>query len=1129
MKTAKQSIDLEYKGTKKRLNLRTALISLCMFAFVGTSAQTGTVTVKLRNASVKELFSAIEKQTSYRFSYRDAEIKGKGNVTISATNRELKQLLEGELSKLGLKYAVSGNKIIVTPAAAVPSAQPKKVTGKVVDTNGEPVIGATVKEQGTANGTITDFDGNFTLDVTDNAMLEVSYIGYKSQELKAVAGKMLSVTLSEDTEVLDEVVVVGYGVQKKSTLTGAISSVKADELVATSDASIGQLLKGKAAGVTILSTSAQPGGGLDIRIRGASSTGAGNEPLFVIDGFPISGSSLEPGGTGWYDSGSRNPLNSLNPNDIESIEILKDASSTAIYGARASNGVVLITTKRGKQGIKFNYDANITTQKISNPFDVLNAHDFMVESNKMIKEKWMRDNGVYPYGNNDPSSIGSSWTPKYTDEQIAEAGEGTDWWDLVTRTGIVHNHNISMTYGNDKIRSYASLGYFKNEGVVENTSLERFTAKINLDWNINKFLSTGVSYLGSRISTDNVQGGNGEWAESGMLMTALLFDPTLPVRDENGNYCEMNDYSDLSNPVSFKDVYDKTQKTRTLINFYLKLTPIKNLEIRTSAGYDGESAVRKIYMPHTFKKGSQQGGQAVINQNNRNDILFDITASYHLKKEMHSFDIMAGYSYQQFNGDNYGMTGRGYFTDAFGVNNIGLGEKRPDIGSGRYRNVLASYFGRINYSFMDRYLLTINFRYDGADKFGRNNRWAFFPSASVGWRVSEEEFMKGLENLSNLKLRLSYGQTGNSNISSNAFSFYDANRRYPFNSNENKGVTLTQLENPNLKWETSTEFNVGLDFGVFKNRISGTFEYYRKVTSDLLGWRNLRSWNVVSGISDNLGKTQSHGIELTLNTVNILTKNFKWTTDFTFTRYVDKWKERSADVTLQPWEKVDDYIRPIYSYVSDGIVQIGENVPHMPYAVPGNLKIKDINGFDENMNYIGAPDGKIDEADIVYLGKWDPDFSIGFNNTFKYRDFDLSIFAYGSFNQMAFNESKLKFVEYSEKMLEHGTNLSAVVKDRWSSDNPNGTLPSEATNSTMGADCWLWEKASFLRVKNITLGYKMPSSVLGKLISNLRFYINIENPFIITNWDGMDPETDSSGKAPYPNQRSYSFGFNLEF
>ena len=501
MKTAKQSIDLEYKGTKKRLNLRTALISLCMFAFVGTSAQTGTVTVKLRNASVKELFSAIEKQTSYRFSYRDAEIKGKGNVTISATNRELKQLLEGELSKLGLKYAVSGNKIIVTPAAVAPSAQPKKVTGKVVDANGEPVIGATVKEQGTANGTITDFDGNFTLDVTDNAMLEVSYIGYKSQELKAVAGKMLSVTLSEDTEVLDEVVVVGYGVQKKSTLTGAISSVKADELVATSDASIGQLLKGKAAGVTILSTSAQPGGGLDIRIRGASSTGAGNEPLFVIDGFPISGSSLEPGGTGWYDSGSRNPLNSLNPNDIESIEILKDASSTAIYGARASNGVVLITTKRGKQGIKFNYDANITTQKISNPFDVLNAHDFMVESNKMIKEKWMRDNGVYPYGNNDPSSIGSSWTPKYTDEQIAEAGEGTDWWDLVTRTGIVHNHNISMTYGNDKIRSYASLGYFKNEGVVENSSLERFTAKINLDWNINKFLSTGVSYLGSRIST----------------------------------------------------------------------------------------------------------------------------------------------------------------------------------------------------------------------------------------------------------------------------------------------------------------------------------------------------------------------------------------------------------------------------------------------------------------------------------------------------------------------------------------------------------------------------------------------------------------------------------------------------
>ena len=617
---------------KKAMLMAGALLCLNL------SIYSQSISLKMSNVSVKKAMTELQTKSGYSFVYIAGDVDTDRTVSINAS--QLKDAVAQILKGQNVSYEIQGKNIVIKKGShqTASSEKKKKVTGTVKDANGEPIIGATVVEKGTTNGTVTDFDGNFVLELSESGTLAVSYIGYKSQEYSVakIRQGQLPVVLKEDAEVMDEVVVVGYGVQKKSTLTGAISSVKADELVATSDASIGQLLKGKAAGVTILSTSAQPGGGLDIRIRGASSTGAGNEPLFVIDGFPISGSSLEPGGTGWYDSGSRNPLNSLNPNDIESIEILKDASSTAIYGARASNGVVLITTKRGKQGIKFNYDANITTQKISNPFDVLNAHDFMVESNKMIKEKWMRDNGVYPYGNNNPSSIGSSWTPKYTDEQIAEAGEGTDWWNLVTRTGIVHNHNISMTYGNDKIRSYASLGYFKNEGVVENSSLERFTAKINLDWNINKFLSTGVSYLGSRISTDNVQGGNGEWAESGMLMTALLFDPTLPVRDENGNYCEMNDYSDLSNPVSFKDVYDKTQKTRTLINFYLKLTPIKNLEIRTSAGYDGESAVRKIYMPHTFKKGSQQGGQAVINQNNRNDILFDITASYHLKKEMHS-------------------------------------------------------------------------------------------------------------------------------------------------------------------------------------------------------------------------------------------------------------------------------------------------------------------------------------------------------------------------------------------------------------------------------------------------------------------------------------------------------------
>lgn len=351
MKTAKQSIDLEYKGTKKRLNLRTALISLCMFAFVGTSAQTGTVTVKLQNASVKELFSAIEKQTSYRFSYRDAEIKGKGNVTISATNRELKQLLEGELSKLGLKYAVSGNKIIVTPAAAAASAQPKKVTGRVVDANGEPVIGATIKEQGTANGTITDFDGNFALDVADNAMIEVSYIGYKSQELKAVAGKTLSVTLREDTEMLDEVVVVGFGTQKKVNLTGAVGVADAEVLESRPVTSATQALQGLVPGLQITTNTGEMDKSMNINIRGTGTIGEGSSgsPLVLIDGM-------------------EGDINSVNPQDIENVSVLKDAAASSIYGSRAPFGVILVTTKKGKSGkTSINYNNSF---RISSPINL---------------------------------------------------------------------------------------------------------------------------------------------------------------------------------------------------------------------------------------------------------------------------------------------------------------------------------------------------------------------------------------------------------------------------------------------------------------------------------------------------------------------------------------------------------------------------------------------------------------------------------------------------------------------------------------------------------------------------------------------------------------------------------------
>lgn len=1126
------------KSKPKEQFFRYLIMLLSLFTFIqqnnSVSAQPkGEISLELKDVPLEKVFNQIEKQSSYRFLFNSKQVDATRKVTIKVDNQKIEAVLKELFKNTDINFTIEKNQIVLSTREIKNESTPqtKKVTGKIIDEKGEEIIGANAILEGTTTGTVTDVEGRFSLEVPEGAVLHFSYIGFKSRDVKISEKNYYEITMQVETEFLDELVVVGYGSVKKSDLTGAVSSLKAEDLNVTSDASIGQLIKGKAAGVTVLSTSAQPGGGVSILVRGAASVGAGNDPLFVIDGFPISNSVLEPGNGTQYSQGSRSPLNSLNPNDIESIEILKDASATAIYGARAANGVILITTKRGKDGIKLNYDGSYSVQELDNPFEVFNAHDYMVETNKVLRERWLRENNLFPYGTTSPSSVPEFSGYRFSEEQIANAGEGTNWWNEIMRPGRISNHNVSITFGNDKIKSYISLGYYKNEGVVSGSAIERITNKINLDYTINQFIKAGISYMGAHINNDNVQLGEGEWGDSNMLMSALLYDPTVPVKDEEGNYSEMSWYANLPNPVSYQDVNDKTKQTRNLTNFYLEINPIRNFLLRASAGYDGQSSVRKTYFPKTFLLGKNKDGQAMIAQVNREDVLFNTTANYNFEIPNNKVSVMAGFEYQQFTDDGYSMNASGFFTDALYYNNIGMGDQEKySIGSYKNKNKLASFFGRINYNLHERYLLTINMRYDGSDKFGENHKWAFFPSASVGWRISEEEFIKSFEQLSNLKLRVSYGQTGNSNIGSNAYSFYSISaNRWAFNSSPVVTAGLSQIENPDLKWETTTELNMGLDFGFFDNRISGTVEFFYKTIDDLLGARNLRSWMVVPSVAANLGKTQSEGVELTLNTINMTKHGFEWSSDFTFTRYRDRWKERSPDVVLNPWQKVDDPIRAIYYWEYDGLVQIGETVEHMPSAVPGNAKVKDINGFDENMNYLGHPDGKIDEADIVYRGTSDPGFSAGINNTFKYKNFDLNFYAYGVFNQLVSNGIKTKYIGYSAHLAEDGTNLWVEAAKRWSSDNPNGIYPSDAANAYMGSDAWTFEDASFLRIKNITLGYRFPGNKLPKSISAIRIYGDIQNPFLFTKWEGMDPEIAGSNKAPYPNQRSFSLGVNVQF
>ena len=1123
--------DHQYNKRKKR-TLRWLFLVILFYGIpAGAFSQNEQISLNVKDVPIRKFFEKIEEQSEYRFTYRDLLINDEQRITYSTSGETIEVLLQKTLTPLGLQFQISKKDILITLKTSTQSENKDRTfAGTVIDAKGEAIIGATVTIKGSQTGTVTDIDGRFSIEAPAGSTLTVSYLGYTPQDVKLGENANLSIVIQEDLRQLEEVIVVGYGVQKKIDLTGSVSSIKTEDMTITSDASIGQLIKGKAAGVSVTSASAQPGGGVNILIRGAASVGAGNEPLFVIDGFPIVNATLEPGNGTSYSYGSRSPLNTLNPNDIESLEILKDASATAIYGSRAANGVVLITTKRGKSGLKLNYDGSYTTQVIDQPFEVFSAHDYMVESNRMLRQKWMRDNKLYPFGTTDPSSIQEFNANRYTPEQIENAGAGTSWWNEIMQQGIVNNQNISVTYGNDVISAYTSFGYFKHDGVVKGSSMERYSTKINLDFNINKYISAGMSYMGALINHDNIQGGDAEWEGTTLIMSALLFDPTLPVKDEEGNYSEMSWYAQMPNPVSYQEVDDKTKQTRNMTNVYLQIEPLKNLQIRSSFGYDGQNSVRKSYFPKTFRLGKMKEGQANISQINREDLLFNTVATYNFEYLKNKFTLMAGYEYQEFTSDSYSLTSSGFFTDVFLYNNMGVGDNEQyAMGSSKSKNRMASYFGRIFYSLLDRYLFTFNMRYDGSDRFGANKKWAFFPSASLGWRITEEEFMKGIDPVSNLKLRVGYGQTGNSNIGSNALSFYDANRSYPFNSTLSSGAMLTQIANPNLTWETTTELNLGLDFGFFKNRISGALDYFDKTISNLLGSRNLRSWMVVPSVAANLGKTQSKGLEVTLNTVNILNKDFRWTTDFTFTRYRDRWKERSPDVVLSPWQSVDDPIRAIFTWKNNGIIQIGETVPHMPTAVPGNMKVVDINGFDENMNYIGYPDGKIDEADIVLIGRSDPGYSIGFNNTFYYKDLDLNIYAYGVFDQLAYNSIKEKYIAWGSHMHDYGYNLWVEAAKRWSTDNPDGIYPSEANNVYLGNNAWLYEDASFFRIKNITLGYTFPRKYLPKEIGKIRLYADCQNPVVFTKWMGMDPEIAGSHKAPYPNQRSYSIGLNIQF
>jgi TonB-linked SusC/RagA family outer membrane protein len=1002
-------------------------------------------------------------------------------------------------------------------------SQNSNVSGTIIDVSGEPLQGVSIVIKGTTSGVASDVSGNYSIKAQSGSILIFSCIGFATQEIEYTGQNTLDVTMADESLGLDEVVIVGYGVQKKRDLTGAVSSIKLDDTPVATFSTISHALAGKASGLQVIQTSAQAGGGSKFRIRGETSTGAGNEPLIIIDGFPVTSASNLGSGSIYNAGRTDNLLESLNPNDIASIEILKDAGSTAIYGSRAGHGVIIVTTKRGrKDQMRINYSGNVSVQNMRNGYKMLDAREYMEHWNKVEYERYLQRNGMDIYSSyiaTNPNP--AAFVPLFSDGQIT-AAKTTDYFDKVTRTGLQHSHNLSITNGTERTQYMVSINYTDQQGVVKNNNMNRLSANMNLDQQLSKYVKTGVSLNLSRNRYDNIPLGDDEFENSGIIVSAVKFAPYIPVRDGNGKYSLNPDMTQVPNPVSLLDITDNTIKDRLLGSAYLQVEPIKNLLLKVSLGMDRKYAKRKAYLPTVTLSGASTNGNANITQEDKTDYIMDLTANYSRDIGNHSFTALAGYSFQRFNTEGMYAGNTNFPIDGFLYNNLSAGNgARPSVNSWASKSSLGSYFGRINYSFMGKYLLTATLRADGDSNFNPGYRWGYFPSVSAGWRFVDESFMQSLANvISNGKIRVGYGQTGNSNVGNKILNAYGTGTGYVFGNNGTTGIQVVRLGNPALTWETTSEFNIGLDLGFLKNRINVSMEYYNRTISDLLATgKSLISYNEIRTMAANIGKTRGKGFELTLNTVNISTEKTFWSTDLTFSLYRDRWEQRDPTLKMPAYQSAKDPIRSIYRYKSNGIMAVGETAPAwQPALLPGQIKLQNL--ADES----GAPD-RLNQYDVKLIGSEDPAFNFGFNNTVRYGNFDLNIYFYGEVGRWRSASYYNSWVAgYSGKNVQ---NLSKGTFKSWFHDNRNTSQPSvlEDIYSSYTNDYWL-KKISYIRCRNITLGYTIPVS--KKILNSIRVYADVNNPFVITNWNGVDPETDNDRYA-YPNVTSFSLGIDISF
>lgn len=1008
--------------------------------------------------------------------------------------------------------------LLMLMMAVVTMAQ--KVTGTVIDESfHEPLIGATVRVNGTQIAVITDLDGNFTLDdVPQKASITVSYVGYLSMTKPATA--KMTFALKQNDTLLDEVVVVGYGATKKSNITGAVETVKIDDLPTAGDASLGNMLRGRSAGMNITQNNASPGGELNISIRGGLS---GQKPLIVIDGVPQTPASNVSSGTVYSGSAHDGGMINLNPNDIEKIDILKDASAASIYGSDASGGVILITTKRGKIGKpEISYSGNVAFQFMKDKPEFLNARDFMQVQNEVNLE------------------IGNE--PRFSQAQIdAFRGDGTDWLDEVTRMGVVQEHNVSVTAGSEKTKYLFSLSYYNHNGIAKNNGMKRYTGRLNVDQDFNKWLKAGINSSFANVDYNDVPMGDARQENSALIYSAMTFLPIVPVYNEDGTYSTNYMHDIFPNPVSLLEITDKTRRRNLNISGYVELKPWQELTIRATAGIDMVDTQSDQYIPTTTRKGFADNGIA-SKQNAKSQMnLVNVVATFAKQwSDMHDLSIMGGWEYKKSQWEGMGIVARQFPYDGALSNNLGISQdEKPNISSYKGTNEMASLMSRVNYALMGKYIATINLRVDGSSNFSKKHQWAVFPGISLAWRMNEEKFLKSVEWLSNLKLRMGYGKTGNAGNLTGINTYFGVSAAMLSGGKLVNGISLKNLGNEDLKWETITDLNIGLDFGFLKNRITGTIDVYQRSRNDIIMQKALMSYNEVKNIDYNSkAEYMNRGVDVAVHTVNIDTKDFGWSSGISFSFYRNFTNLHDPDETIPLYEDIKKDWGDIYGYRTDGIIGIDGEVAYLPNSKPGAIKYLDLNGYTKNLDRdsygrlirVPGADGKLDEADMVKLFNNTP-IPFSLNNTLRWKNWDLNIYLYGSLHGWKLNEVKLQSI-YGVTDITGGTNALAVVKDRWTPTNQNAVLPGTA-EATAGIgpekSDFFYEKSWYLRLDNVSIGYKLPVDKWSKgIVKYGRIYASGRNLCIFTPYDGMDPET-GNGIGAYPNQWSVAIGLDLKF